>query len=105
MFFGDSDIPTMLAELGVPVTAGSVHGYGILDLNDQVVLKDGQGGEVIVKAVTLTVQTSLFPHSAIAVDAAIVANDPVTGTPTNYAVIQPLGAGDGALSKLMLRQA
>jgi len=101
-FFGDSDIPFMLRELGVPVRAGSVSDFGILDLNDQVVLKDG---EVIVKAITLTVQTSLFPHNAIAVDAAIVANDPMTGTPTNYVVVRPLGEGDGALSKLMLRKA
>lgn len=102
-FFGDSDIPFMLAEVGVPVTAGGVNGYGILDLNDQVAVSDGQGGEVVVKAITLTVQTSLFP--AIAVDSAIVANHPITGTPTNYVVIKPLGEGDGALSKLMLRQA
>jgi hypothetical protein len=104
-FFGDSDIPFMLRELGVAVTAGSVHDFGILDLNDEVAVKDGQGGEVIIKAITLTVQTSLFPHSAIATDAAIVANDPMTGTPTNFVVIRPLGEGDGALSKLMLRNA
>jgi hypothetical protein len=103
-FFGDSDIPFMLAEVGVPVTAGGVGGYGILDLNDQVETFDGHE-QVVMSAITLVVQTSLFPHSAIATDAAITANHPVTGTPTNYVVIKPLGSGDGALSKLMLRKA
>jgi hypothetical protein len=97
-FFGDSDIPAMLAEFGVPVTAGGVGGYGILDLNDTVEVFDGHE-QVVMRAITLVVQTSLFPHSAIATDATLTADG------VSYAVIKPLGSGDGALSKLLLRKA
>jgi hypothetical protein len=97
-FFGDSDIPFMLDELGVPITAGGFNGFGILDLNDEVETFDGRGAAVIMKAITLVVQTSLFPHSAIATDATITVDG------ISYVVIKPLGQGDGALSKLLLRR-
>lgn len=104
-FFGESDIPFMLAGVGVPMTAGGVNGYGILDLNDEIVVDDTGRGQVIMTAITLVVQTSLFPHSAIATDATITAKDPMTGTVKSFVVIKPLGSGDGALSKLLLRRA
>lgn len=94
----------MLREVGVPVTAGSVNDFGILDLNDQVEVFNGHE-TVIMTAITLQVQTSAFPHSAIATDAALTAKDPLTGTVKSFVVIKPLGSGDGALSKLMLRRA
>jgi hypothetical protein len=104
-FFGDSDIPFMLKELGVAVTAAGKSGFGILDLNDEITVNDGERGQVSMRAITLEVQTSFWPRSSIATDAALVANDPITGTPGNYVVINPLSSGDGALTKLLLRKA
>lgn len=101
-FFGDADIPFMLEEVGVPVTAGGVDdGFGILDLQDQVEQLDPRPkgrGMVTMRAITLVVQTSLYPVGALAIDQTIVADG------IDYAVLERLSEGDGATTKLMLRR-
>ena len=98
-FYGDSDIPMMIAELGVPVVASGVNGYGILDLNDEVEEMQSGRGAVVVRAVTLLVQTSRWAANAIAMDAQITVDGAA------YVIIRPLSEGDGALTKLLLRRA
>ena len=94
MAFRDQDIPALLADTGVPVTIGGVAGTGLLDENDQVLVSDRNGGEVLVPMTTLTVQSSAFPN--LRIDTAITVNG------TNYTVRERLKTGDAALTKILL---
>jgi hypothetical protein len=94
MAFRDQDIPALLADTGVPVTIGGVTGTGLLDENDQVLVSDRNGGEVLVPMTTLTVQSSAFPD--LRIDTAVIVNG------TTYTVRERLKTGDAALTKILL---
>jgi hypothetical protein len=94
MAFRDQDIPFLLADTGVPVVIGGVSGTGLLDENDQVLVSDRNGGEMLVPMTTVTVQSSAFPNMRI--DTAVTVNG------TNYTVRERLKTGDAALTKILL---
>jgi hypothetical protein len=94
MAFRDQDIPFLLQDTGVPVVVGGVSGVGLLDENDQVLVSDRNGGEVLVPMTTLTVQSSAFPSMRI--DTAVTVNG------TNYTIRERLKTGDAALTKILL---
>ena len=97
MAFRDQDIPFLLQDTGVPVVIGGVSGVGLLDENDQVLVSDRNGGEVLVPMTTLTVQSSAFPSMRI--DTAVTVNG------TNYTIRERLKTGDAALTKILLGSA
>lgn len=92
--FGDADIPTLMADMGIPITAGGVAGIGLLDEADQIFVQDATRGEVIATATTLTVQSSAFP--TVKVGDAVVVNA------KNFTVRERLRESDGGLTKLLL---
>ena len=94
MVFRDQDIPFLLQDTGVPVVIGGVSGVGLLDENDQVLVSDRNGGEVLIPMTTLTVQSSAFPNMRI--DTAVTVNG------TNYTIRERLKTGDAALTKILL---
>jgi hypothetical protein len=94
MAFRDQDIPFLLLDTGVPVVVGGVSGVGLLEENDQVLVSDRNGGEVLVPMTTLTVQSSAFPSMRI--DTAVTVNG------TNYTIRERLKTGDAALTKILL---
>jgi hypothetical protein len=92
--FGDSDIPALMADMGIAVAVGGASGVGLLDEADEIVVQDSQRGQVVVLATTLTVQTSAFP--AVAIGAAVAIGS------KNFTVRERLKMGDGGLTKLLL---
>ena len=94
MAFRDQDIPFLLQDTGDPVVIGGVSGVGLLDENDQVLVSDRNGGEVLVPMTTLTVQSSAFPSMRI--DTVVTVNG------TNYTIRERLKTGDAALTKILL---
>jgi hypothetical protein len=92
--FGDADIPTLMRDMGIAITVGSVTGVGLLDEADEILVQDQQRGEVVVLASTLTVQTSLFP--ALAIGQSVSVNS------KNFTVKNRWRIGDGALTKIWL---
>jgi hypothetical protein len=92
--FGDSDIPTLMSDMGIAITVGGVAGVGLLDESDEVLVQDAARGQVVVMMTTLTVRTSDFP--AVAIDAAVVIGS------KNFTVRERLRMGDGGLTKLLL---
>lgn len=92
--FGDSDIPTLLADMGIAVVVGGVNGIGLLDEADEVLVQDADRGQVVVLATTLTVRTTDFPLAAIGQAVAV--------GPRNFTVRERLRIGDGGLTKLLL---
>jgi hypothetical protein len=93
--FGDVDISYM-TEMQVAVTVGGVNGMGWIDDPDQIVVQDHAGGEVVVRASVLTVQTSAFPAAAIGQIVTVTSNG------KTFTVRERLGTGDGAISKFLL---
>ena len=92
--FGDSDIPTLLADTGIAITVGGVNGIGLLDEADEILVQDADRGEVVVLATTLTVRTTDFPAPAIGQAVAVGSR--------NFTVRQRFRMGDGGLTKLWL---
>jgi hypothetical protein len=92
--FGDADIPTLLADMGIEISVGGVNGIGLLDEADQIFVQDAERGQVVATATTLIVQTSAFPSAAIG--QAVVANG------KNFTVRERLRESDGGLTKLLL---
>lgn len=92
--FGDSDIPALMADMGIAITVGGVAGIGLLDEADEVLVQDAERGQVVVTMTTLTVRTSDFPAVAIGATVAVGAN--------NFTVRERLRIGDGGLTKLLL---
>lgn len=92
--FGDSDIPTLLADMGIAITVGGVNGVGLLDEADEILVQDADRGEVVVLATTLTVRTTDFPAAAIGQAVAVGSR--------NFTVRQRFRMGDGGLTKLWL---
>lgn len=80
--------------MGIAVIVGSVHGVGLLDEADEILVQDAARGEVVVTMTTLTVRTSDFP--AVVIDAAVVIGA------KNFTVRERLRLGDGGLTKLLL---
>ena len=91
--FGDSDIPALMADMGIAVTVGGVAGIGLLDEVDEILIQDQARGEIIVPMTTLTVRTSDFP--SVAVGATVVIGS------RNFTVRERLRVGDGGLTKLL----
>lgn len=92
--FGDSDIPFLMADMGIPITVGGVPGIGLLDEADQIFVQDANRGEVVATATTLTIQTSAFPTCRI--------GDAVTVGGKTFSVRERLRESDGGLTKLLL---
>lgn len=94
--FGDDDLPTMFADMGIAVTIGTVNGIGLLDEEDEVLVQDADRGQVEVLMTTLTVRTTDFPNAAI--DQAVAIGS------RNFTVRDRQRIRDGALTKLALSQ-
>jgi hypothetical protein len=92
--FGDSDIPTLMKDMGIAITVGGVAGIGLLDEADQILVQDVSRGEVVATATTLTVQSSAFPTCKI--------GDAVVANGKNFTVRERLRESDGGLTKLLL---
>jgi hypothetical protein len=92
--FGDADIPTLLAAMGIPITVGGVAGVGLLDEADEVLVQDAERGQVVALMTTLTVRTTDFPAAAI--DQAVAVGS------RNFTIRDRARIGDGGLTKLML---
>jgi hypothetical protein len=92
--FGDSDIPALMADMGIAVTVGGVGGVGLLDEADQILVQDAERGQVVVTMTTLTIQTSAFPAVKIG-DAVIIGSK-------HFTVRERLRESDGGLTKLLL---
>lgn len=92
--FGDADIPTLMADMGIPISVGGVMGIGLLDEADQIFVQDAQRGEVIATATTLTVQSSAFPNCKV--------GDVVAVNGKTFTVRERLRESDGGLTKLLL---
>lgn len=92
--FGDADIPTLMADMGIAVTLGGVAGIGLLDEADQILVQDQSRGEVVATATTLTIQTSAFPNLKI--------GDAVVANAKNFTVRERIRESDGGLTKLLL---
>lgn len=92
--FRDSDIPGLLADMGIAITVGGVAGIGLLDEADSIEVNDQNRGGVTVLATTITVQTSAFPNMKI--------GDAVVAGSRNYTIRERLRVGDGGLTKLLL---
>ena len=92
--FGDSDLPTLFADMAIAVTVGATSGKGFLDEADEILVQDAGRGEVVVLVTTLTVRTADFPQLAIDQTVAIGSR--------NFTVRQRQRMGDGALTKLLL---
>lgn len=92
--FGDSDIPALMADMGIAITVGGVDGIGLLDEADQILVQDAQRGEVVATATTLTIQSSAFPNVKI--------GDAVAVNSKNFTVRERLRESDGGLTKLLL---
>lgn len=95
--FGDADIPTLLADMGIAVTVGGVNGIGLLDEGDEVLVQDADRGQVVALMTTLTVRTTDFPAAAI--DQAVAVGS------RNFTIRERLRIGDGGLTKLLLGSA
>jgi hypothetical protein len=96
IYFGDSDIPALMADFGQPVQIGEVTGVGIPDSEDEVFATSdlpGRGG-VVISVSKITIQTSAFPDVAI--------DDPVIFDGQTYSVRECLRKGDGALTVILL---
>ncbi|MGH9208201.1 MAG: head-tail joining protein [Candidatus Acidiferrales bacterium] len=92
--FGDSDIPALMADMGIAITVGGAGGVGLLDEADQILVQDVNRGEVVATATTLTIQTSAFPNAKI--------GDAVVANGHNFTVRERLRESDGGLTKLLL---
>jgi hypothetical protein len=96
-FFGDSDIPAMIAAFGVAVVFDGITSKGIADYVDAVTLKENGIAGVTNKAITVMLQTSAFPS--------LVANNAggkqITVDGTTYTVRERLQQSDGAITHLL----
>jgi|SRR5579872_4438458 len=92
--FGDSDIPALMADMGIAITVGGVSGIGLLDEADEVLVQDATRGQIVVMMSTLTVRTTDFPNAAI--------GQAVQAGATFFTVRERVRMGDGALTKLLL---
>jgi hypothetical protein len=96
IYFGDSDIPALFADFGLPVTIGDVTGVGIADLKDEALeTSDGPNrGIVVLPFSKVVVQTNQFPDCKI--------GDAVLWQGNSYTVRERLREGDGALTAILL---
>jgi hypothetical protein len=99
-YFGDSDIPSMMAAFkAIPITVGVVTGIGLVDQNDEAVQTSDapDRGIVVLPFSTVRVQTSAFPNCKI--------DDVVYLDGHTYSVRERKREGDGALTVIFLGQA
>jgi len=93
-YFGTPDLPTMLADFGVPVVWGAVSKKGIVDVADEELMTTAN--ETFTgKQRTVTVETTPF--------AALKRGDTITVEGVGYFVITAQQFGDGALTRLLVR--
>jgi len=92
--FGDSDIPVMFADFGVPIFVNNIAGVGIVDQEDQAFQADGERGIVVMPVTTVLIQTSAFPG--------ILIDNPVILDGSEYTIRERLRIHDGAITKLLL---
>ena len=86
----------MKPRIGTPVSFKGSNFFGLLDVNDDIVVQDSGRGEVIAASIALTVRTLDVPGVAI--------DDPITVDGVDYLVRYPLRENDAALVKLLLRR-
>lgn len=96
-FYRDTDIPSMLADFGVAVLFQSVSAKGIVDYIDSVTLKENGIAGVHSKAITVMLQTSMFPGLA----ASNAVGLPITVDGTSYVIRQREQTTDGAVTHLL----
>ena len=96
-FFGDSDIPAMLADFGVAVVLDGVTAKGVVDYVDAVTLKENGIAGVINKAITVMLQTTAFP--SLGGNNAVGKQLTVDGV--TYTVRERLQQSDGAITHLL----
>lgn len=96
-FFHDAEIPAMLQDFGVPIILNGTSGIGLVDYVDAISLKENGIAGVINKAITVAVQTSVFPD--------LVDNNAVglaiTVDGEDFHVRQRLQQSDGAMTHLL----
>ena len=93
--FGDSDIPALMADMGIAVTVGGVPGVALLNEGEELMVQDGDRGGVVILATTLIIQTSAFP--------AAKAGDAVVVNGKNFTIRQRVAESyDGGLKKFVL---
>ena len=96
MFRPNDIVAMMKPPLGTPVSFKGSNFFGLLDVNDEIVVQDSGRGEVLATAITLTVRTLDVPNVGI--------DDPITVDGVDYLVRYPLRENDAALVKLLLRR-
>jgi len=79
----------------VPVVVGDVEGRGLLDEEDGVV-QDASGGDVLQRRVVLTVRRSSFPD--------LTANDVVTVDGADYRAGDVVLSTDGLITQAVLKR-
>lgn len=90
--YGDSDIPTMFADMGETLFINGVQGIGLVDRPEQAFAQDGKRAPVIMAVTGALIQTSAFPGIAI--------DDPVILDGVNYTIADRQRIHDGALTQL-----
>jgi hypothetical protein len=96
--YGDSDIPTMMADMGEPISIGNTSGIGIVNRDDLPYQStEGPRGIVVMPVTTVIIQTSAFP--GIAVDDSVFLNG------KTFQIANRGRIDDGALMKLWLGNA
>ena len=84
------DLDLFFTDFGIPVTAGTTKGIGILDMPSEIVAD----GVVLTTDYRLTCRTSDFGH--------LLYGDTVTVEDTNYTVRETMKLDDGKLCTVML---
>jgi hypothetical protein len=92
--FGDSDIPIMFADFGVPIFVNNIAGVGIVDLIDQGFAGDGGRGVVWMAITSVLIQTSAFP--GIKIDDAVILDG------SDYTIRSHPRVHDGGLTEISL---
>lgn len=96
-YFGDSDIPAMLADFGVSVGLDGIYASGIVDYVDGVTLKENGISGVINKGITVMLQTTAFP--SLMANSAVGKQITIDGVA--YTVRERLQQSDGAITHLL----
>jgi hypothetical protein len=84
------ELDLFLSDFGVPVSAGAVTGFGVLDMPSQVVAE----GMVLTTDYKLTVKTSVF--------GGLLYGDGITVDGVNYQVREAMKVDDGKFTDLTL---
>ena len=91
-YFGTSDLPSMLADFGVPVAWGAISGRGLVDQVDRDLFSDANA-QFTGKETIVTIETTRF--------AGLGEGERISIDGVAHRVIQSRQQGDGALTALM----